>query len=154
MVILGVRSGTSHVMDAPGLPGCFPRLFFSARSAARRCLRGGFRPGRSSELGGIEEFPLFRDPARAAVFQLLPKAGDRRLQRGDLLRLRRDQLRLLPDQRITRIRGRLPGGRIAHSPQSSRKPRSPTTATPGPTLERNPRLLAARDRKRQHGSPG
>ena len=54
-------------MDAPGLPGCFPRLFFSARSAARRCFRGGFRPGRSSELGGIEEFPLFRDPARAAV---------------------------------------------------------------------------------------
>src|SRR6266496_2940830 len=54
-------------MDAPGLPGCFPRFFFSARSAARRCLRGGFRPGRSSELGGIEEFPLFRDPARSAV---------------------------------------------------------------------------------------
>ena len=54
-------------MDAPGLPGCFPRFFFSARSAARRCFRGGFRPGRSSELGGIEEFPLFRDPARAAV---------------------------------------------------------------------------------------
>src|SRR6266496_3600437 len=54
-------------MDAPGLPGCFPRFFFSARSAARRCLLGGFRPGRSSELGGIEEFPLFRDPARSAV---------------------------------------------------------------------------------------
>src|SRR5579863_5783742 len=54
-------------MDAPGLPGCFPRFFFSARSAARRCFRGGFRPGRPSELGGIEEFPLFRDPARAAV---------------------------------------------------------------------------------------
>ena len=30
-------------------------------------MRGGFRPGRSSELGGIEEFPLFRDPARAAA---------------------------------------------------------------------------------------
>ena len=54
-------------MDAPGLPGCFPRFFFPARSAARRCFRGGFRPGRSSELGGIEEFPLFRDPARSAV---------------------------------------------------------------------------------------
>src|SRR6266516_2298716 len=56
-------------MDAPGLPGCFPRFFFffSTRSAARRCLLGGFRPGRSSELGGIEEFPLFRDPARSAV---------------------------------------------------------------------------------------
>jgi hypothetical protein len=54
-------------MDAPGLPGCFPRLFFSARPAARRCLRGGLRPGRSSDDGGIEEFPLFRDPPRAAV---------------------------------------------------------------------------------------
>ena len=54
-------------MDAPGLPGCFPRFFFSARSAARRCFRGGFRPGRSSELGGIEEFPLFRDPDRFAA---------------------------------------------------------------------------------------
>ena len=54
-------------MDAPGLPGCFPRFFFSARSAARRCFLGGFRPGRSSELGGIEEFPLFRDPDRSAA---------------------------------------------------------------------------------------
>ena len=75
--------------------------------------------------------------------QLLPEVSDHRLQRGDLPGLRRDQLRLLPDQRITRIRGRLPGRRIGHSPQSSRKPRSPTTATPRPTLERNPRLLAA-----------
>ena len=75
--------------------------------------------------------------------QLLPKAGDHRLQRGDLLRLRRDQLRLLPDQRITRILRRLPGRHVGHSPQSSRKPRPPTTATPPPTLERNPRLRAA-----------
>jgi hypothetical protein len=55
------------LIDAPGLPGCFPRFFLSARSAARRCFRGGSRPGRSSELGGIEEFPLFRDPARSAA---------------------------------------------------------------------------------------
>ena len=54
-------------MEAPGLPGCFPRFFFSARSAARRCFLGGFRPGRSSELGGIEEFLLFRDPDRSAA---------------------------------------------------------------------------------------
>ena len=54
-------------MEAPGLPGCFPRFFFPARSAARRCFLGGFRPGRSSELGGIEEFPLFRDPDRSAA---------------------------------------------------------------------------------------
>jgi hypothetical protein len=54
-------------MAAPGLPGCFPGfLFLSARSAARRCFRGGFLPGMSSDDGGIEEFPLFRDPARTA----------------------------------------------------------------------------------------
>src|SRR5208283_938295 len=62
-----VRSGTSHRIAAPGLPGCFPRLFFSARSAARRCFLGGFGPGRSSDDGGIEEFPLFRDSARCAA---------------------------------------------------------------------------------------
>jgi hypothetical protein len=44
-----------------------PRFFPAARSAARRCFLGGFRPGRSSELGGIDEFPLFRDPARAVA---------------------------------------------------------------------------------------
>ena len=54
-------------MAALGLHGCLPRFFFFARSAARRCFRGGLRPGRSSELGGIEEFPLFRDLARSAA---------------------------------------------------------------------------------------
>ena len=87
--------------------------------------------------------PAVPRPRARRRLQLLPKAGDRRLQRGDLLRLHRYQLRLLPDQRITRIRGRLPGRRIGHSPQSSRKPRSPTMATPRPTLERNLRLPAA-----------
>ena len=53
-------------MDAPGVPGCLPRFLAAARSAARRSRRGGFRPGPSSELGGIEEFPLFRDSARSA----------------------------------------------------------------------------------------
>ncbi len=43
------------------------RFFPSARPAARRCLPGGFRPGRSSADGGIEEFPLLRDPARSAA---------------------------------------------------------------------------------------
>ena len=54
---------------APGDPGCFPGFrFFCARSAARRSLRaGGRRPGRSSALGGIEEFPEFLDPARSAT---------------------------------------------------------------------------------------
>ncbi len=54
-------------MEAPGLPGCFPRFFFSAPSAARRRFLGGFRPGWSSADGGIDEFPLFRDPARSAA---------------------------------------------------------------------------------------
>ena len=48
-------------------------------------------------------------------------AGDHRLQRGDTFRLRRDQLHLLPDQRITRNRGRLPSRHTAHRPQSSRE---------------------------------
>jgi hypothetical protein len=54
---------------APGDPGCFPGFrFFSARSAARLSFRaGGRRPGRSSALGGIEEFPEFLDPARSAA---------------------------------------------------------------------------------------
>jgi hypothetical protein len=89
---------------------------------------------------GVPAVPRSRPLRR---LQPLTKASDHRLQRGDLLRLHLDQLRLLPDQRITRIRGRLPRQCIGHSPQSSRKPRSPATATPRPTLERNPRLLAA-----------
>ena len=87
--------------------------------------------------------PAVPRPCPRRRLQLLPKVSDRRLQRGDLPGLRRDQLFLLPDQRITRILRRIPGRHIGHSPQSSWKPRSPTTATPRPTLERNPRLLAA-----------
>ena len=87
--------------------------------------------------------PAVPRPRALRRLQLLPKARDRRLQRSDLPGLRRDQLRLLPDQRITRILRRIPGHHIGHNPQSSRKPHSPTTATPRPTLERNPRLLAA-----------
>jgi hypothetical protein len=62
-------SGLRQRIAAPVAPGCFPRFrFFSARSAARRSFRAGcLRPGRSSLLGGIEEFPEFRDPARAAA---------------------------------------------------------------------------------------
>ena len=54
------------------------------------------------------------DPDALRRGQLLPQVSDHCLQRRDLLRLR-------PDQRITRI----PGRHIGHSPQSSRKPRSP-----------------------------
>ena len=63
-----VSSGSAQVIAAPGAPGCLPRfLFFPAsRCAARRCLRGGLRPGASSPDGGIEEFPLLRDRARSS----------------------------------------------------------------------------------------
>jgi hypothetical protein len=40
--------------------GCLPRPR-CARSAADRCRRRGRWPGRSSDDGGIEELPLFRD---------------------------------------------------------------------------------------------
>ena len=54
----------SHARYAPGAPGCLPgfRLFPPPR--ALRC--GGFFPGRSSDEGGIEEFPLLRDSARSS----------------------------------------------------------------------------------------
>jgi len=61
------------------------------------------------------------------------------LQRGDLLRLPLDPLRLLLDQRITRILRRR---RIGHSPQGSPKPRSATAATPRLPPKRNQRSLA------------
>ena len=118
-------------MDAPGLPGCFPRFFSPARSAARRCLRGGFRPGRSSELGGIEEFPLFRDPARAAV----PSRSRRPATTASSAAICSACAAISRAcSRISASRGSSdgsPGRHIAHSPQSSRKPRSPTTADAG-----------------------
>ena len=49
---------------APGAPGCLPGLRplpGFARGA------GAFRPGRSSDDGGIEELPEFRDAARRAA---------------------------------------------------------------------------------------
>lgn len=63
-----MSSGSAQLIADPGAPGCFPRLrFFSAsRSAARRSLRGGSRPGTSSPEGGIEELPLLRDRARSS----------------------------------------------------------------------------------------
>ena len=53
---------------ARGAQGCFTRFRrFSAHSAAPRCFRvGGLRSGRSSLLGGIEEFPCSATwPARS-----------------------------------------------------------------------------------------
>lgn len=62
-----VWSGSSHRIAAPGAPGCLPRFRFpAARCSARRCFRGGVRPGTSSEDGGIELFPLLRDCARSS----------------------------------------------------------------------------------------
>ena len=63
-----VSSGSAQLIADPGAPGCLPRFrFFSAsRCAARRSLRGGLRPGRSSPEGGIDEFPLLRDSARSS----------------------------------------------------------------------------------------
>ena len=63
-----MSSGSAQHIADPGAPGCLPRLrfFASSRSAARRCLRGGFRPGASSPDGGIEEFPLLREMIRSS----------------------------------------------------------------------------------------
>ena len=47
--------------------------------------------------------------------------------------------RLLPDQPITRIRGRLLRRHISHKPRSPRKLRSATTAIPHPPPRRNQR---------------
>jgi hypothetical protein len=68
--------------------------------------------------------------------QLLPQVSDHRLQR-------RDPLRLLTDQRITRIPRRSLRRRIGHSPQSSRNPRTATTAIPHTPPRRNHRSLTA-----------
>jgi len=59
-----VSSGSSRqARNAPGAPGCLPCL----RPPPRRGLRsGGFFPGRSSVLGGIEELPLLRETSRSS----------------------------------------------------------------------------------------
>jgi hypothetical protein len=59
-----VLSGRSfHARYAPGAPGCLPGL----RPPRRRGLRsGGFFPGWSSALGGIDEFPLLRETSRSS----------------------------------------------------------------------------------------
>ena len=67
-VVVRVSSGSAQHIAAPGAPGCLPRLrfFASSRSCARRCLRGGLRPGASSPDGGIEELPLLRETIRSS----------------------------------------------------------------------------------------
>src|SRR6185312_14822025 len=46
----------------PARPTALPRFRFAARSAARRCLRGGLRPGASSSDGGIDELGSYALP--------------------------------------------------------------------------------------------
>ena len=95
-------------------------------------LPGRLLPGqviRARRHRGVPAVPRPRPLRRG---QLLPQASDHRLQR-------RDPLRLLPDQRITRILRR----HIGHSPGSSPKPRSATTATPRLPPKRNRRSRTA-----------
>ena len=90
--------------------------------------------------------PAVPRPRSLRSRQPVPQVRDHRLQRRDLLRLRREPsvllpepLRLLPDQRITRIRRQLIRRRIGHGTRSSRKSRPAITATPHLTLKRNRR---------------
>jgi hypothetical protein len=138
MVILGpVRDLSRH--GRPRAARLLPALLLSRPLSSAPLPPGRFPARQVIRARRHRGIPAVPRPRARRRLQLLPQVSDHRLQRGDLLRLRRDQLRLLPDQRITRI----PGRRIGHSPQSSRKQHSSTTATPRPTLERNPRLLAA-----------
>jgi hypothetical protein len=77
------------------------------------CLRGIFRPGRSSADGGMDELPLFRDPARSAA------ASRSRRERPAPPKPRSAPPALRSahhaDPRMA------PPARIGHSPQSSRK---------------------------------
>ena len=86
-------------------------------------LPGRFPPRQVIRRRRHRRIPAVPRPRPLRSRQLLPQVSDHRLQRRDLLRLRREpplllpeQLRLLPDQRIPRI-SRL---RIGHNPQSSR----------------------------------
>ena len=88
---------------------------------------------------GVRAVPR-RCPQRR--LQLLPQLSDQRLQRGDLPSLRLKTRRLLPDQPITRIHGRLLQ-RVGHSPRSFLKRRTATTSTPHPPPKRNRRSPAA-----------
>ena len=144
--------GPPHVMEAPGLPGCFPRFFFffSARSAARRCFLGRLPPRQVIRARRHRGVPAVPRPRSFRRRELLPQVSDHRLQHGDPLRLPGDlpcldlePRGLLPDQRITQYTGQPLRRRIGHSRQSSPKPRPATTATPSPQPSRNQRSRTA-----------
>jgi hypothetical protein len=60
-----VLSGFSlHARCAPGAPGCLPG--FRLPSVRRPGCAGCFLPGWSSDEGGSEEFPLFREACRSS----------------------------------------------------------------------------------------
>src|SRR6516162_4047215 len=130
-------------MDVPGLPGCLPASssppgpWHAAASWAVSAPAGHLSSAASTSSRCSATPPLrSRQP--------VPQVRDHRLQRRDLVRLRREPplllpepLRLLPDQRITRIRRQLIRRRIGHDTRSSRNPRPALTATPHLTLKRN-----------------
>ena len=136
-------------MDAPGLPGCFPCFFFpAARSAARRSRRGGFRPGPSSELGGTEEFPLFRDTARSA----LSSCSRRSATTASSAAIRSPWTamptacpapRSAPPARGSARHADPPAAAHRSQPQSSSPPQATATATPQPPPKRNQRSPCA-----------
>ena len=90
---------------------------------------------------GVPAVPRQRPQRRVQPF---PQVSDHRFQHGDLLRLNgdldelpvlhREPLRLLADQRVTRI---LRQRRIGHSRQSSSRPQAAATPAPGPPPKRN-----------------
>ena len=81
VVVAGVvRLGPAHRRSRrAGLLAPLALLRLPA-SAARRCLRGGLRPGASSPDGGIEELPLLRDDDPLQPGHLLAELTDLLLQ--------------------------------------------------------------------------
>jgi hypothetical protein len=119
------RARTARLLPLLLLPGGPP---FPARRPPSRLV---IRAGRNR---GIPAVPRQR-PQRP--LQLLPQVSDHRFQHGDLLRL-------LADQRITRI---LRQRRTGHSRQSSSRPQTAATPAPGPPPKRSQQSSGATQRR-------
>ena len=137
----------------PGPPRSSTRPGCPAASPASSSRRPGPRPAapprrpppppviRAGRHRGVPAVPRQRSQRRVQPF---PQVSDHRFQHGDLLRLNgdldelpvlhREPLRLLADQRVTRI---LRQRRIGHSRQSSSRPQAAATPAPGPPPKRN-----------------
>jgi hypothetical protein len=105
-------------------------------------LPGPLPHGRSSELGGIEEFELFRDPARSASICSRRSATS---ASSAVIRSACASIRAACS-RISTSRGSAEGSsgdRSVTAPQSFLKPRTATTTTPRPPPKRNQRSLTA-----------